>query len=92
MKAGLGLMHFADVVRLADDVRGEVGMSRAIELARGGASKQAVADAQAYRSRRLRPLSLSTVANRLDYASGLACIAPISGYMRNFDFVHFTLR
>ena len=32
-------------VRLADDVRGEVGMSRAIELARGGASKQAVADA-----------------------------------------------
>ncbi|MGB1871437.1 MAG: hypothetical protein ACPH14_06180 [Candidatus Puniceispirillaceae bacterium] len=34
-----------DVVRLADDVRGEVGMSRAIEMARGGASKQAVADA-----------------------------------------------
>ena len=34
-----------DVVRLADDVRGEVGMSRAIELARGGATKQAVADA-----------------------------------------------
>ena len=34
-----------DVVRLADDVRGEVGMSRAIELARGGSSKQAVADA-----------------------------------------------
>ena len=34
-----------DVVRLADDVRGEVGMSRAIELARGGASQQAVADA-----------------------------------------------
>ena len=34
-----------DVVRLADDVRGEVGTSRAIELARGGASKQAVADA-----------------------------------------------
>ena len=34
-----------DVVRLADDVRGEVGMSRAIELARGGASKQAIADA-----------------------------------------------
>ena len=33
-----------DVVRLADDVRGEVGMSRAIELARGGATKQAVAD------------------------------------------------
>ena len=34
-----------DVVRLADDVRGEVGMSRAIELARGGATKQTVADA-----------------------------------------------
>ena len=34
-----------DVVRLADDVRGEVGMSRAIELARGGATKQAVAEA-----------------------------------------------
>ena len=34
-----------DVVRLADDVRGEVGMSRAIELARGGATRQAVADA-----------------------------------------------
>ena len=34
-----------DVVRLADDVRGEVGMSRAIELARGGATKQAVAAA-----------------------------------------------
>ena len=34
-----------DVVRLADDVRGEVGMSRAIELARGGATNQAVADA-----------------------------------------------
>ena len=34
-----------DVVRLADDVRGEVGMSRAIELARSGATKQAVADA-----------------------------------------------
>ena len=34
-----------DVVRIADDVRGEVGMSRAIELARGGASKQTVADA-----------------------------------------------
>ena len=34
-----------DVVRLAEDVRGEVGMSRAIELARGGATKQAVADA-----------------------------------------------
>ena len=34
-----------DVVRLSDDVRGEVGMSRAIELARSGATKQAVADA-----------------------------------------------
>jgi len=34
-----------DVVRLADDVRGEVGMSRAIELARAGATKDAVADA-----------------------------------------------
>ena len=34
-----------DVVRLADDVRCEVGMSRAIEHARGGATKQAVADA-----------------------------------------------
>ena len=34
-----------DVVRLADDVRGEVGMSRAIELARAGANKEAVADA-----------------------------------------------
>lgn len=34
-----------DVVRLADDVRGEIGMSRAIELARGGATKQAVAEA-----------------------------------------------
>lgn len=34
-----------DVVRLADDVRGEVGMSRAIELARAGASAEAVADA-----------------------------------------------
>ena len=34
-----------DVVRLADDIRGEVGMSRAIELARSGATKQAVADA-----------------------------------------------
>ena len=44
------------MVRLADDVRGEVGMSRAIELARGGASKQAVADATNYRSRRQRPL------------------------------------
>ena len=45
-----------DVVRLSDDVRGEVGMSRAIELARGGASKQEVADALAYRSRRQRLL------------------------------------
>lgn len=43
-KAGLDSLR-RDVVRLADDVRGEVGMSRAIELARGGASKQAVADA-----------------------------------------------
>jgi hypothetical protein len=43
-KAGLDALR-RDVVRLADDVRGEVGMSRAIELARGGASKQAVADA-----------------------------------------------
>lgn len=34
-----------DIVRLADDVRGEVGMSRAIELARAGATKEAVADA-----------------------------------------------
>jgi len=34
-----------DVVRLADDVRGEVGMSRAIELARAGADADAVADA-----------------------------------------------
>lgn len=34
-----------DVVRLADDVRGEVGMSRAIELARAGADAEAVADA-----------------------------------------------
>ena len=34
-----------DVVRLADDVRGEQGMSRAIELARAGATKDAVADA-----------------------------------------------
>jgi len=33
-----------DVVRLADDVRGEAGMSRAIELARAGATKEAVAD------------------------------------------------
>ena len=43
-KAGLDALR-RDVIRLADDVRGEVGMSRAIELARGGASKQAVADA-----------------------------------------------
>ena len=43
-RAGLDALR-RDVVRLADDVRGEVGMSRAIELARGGASKQAVADA-----------------------------------------------
>ena len=43
-KSGLDALR-RDVVRLADDVRGEVGMSRAIELARGGASKQAVADA-----------------------------------------------
>ena len=43
-KTGLDALR-RDVVRLADDVRGEVGMSRAIELARGGASKQAVADA-----------------------------------------------
>lgn len=34
-----------DSSRLADDVRGEVGMSRAIELARAGADRQAVADA-----------------------------------------------
>ena len=34
-----------DVVRLSDDVRGEVGTSRAIELARAGATKEAVADA-----------------------------------------------
>ena len=34
-----------DIVRLADDVRGEVGMSRAIELARAGATKEAVSDA-----------------------------------------------
>lgn len=33
-----------DVVRLADDVRGEVGMSRAIELARAGATKETVAE------------------------------------------------
>ncbi len=33
-----------DVVRLSDDVRGEVGTSRAIELARAGATKEAVAD------------------------------------------------
>ena len=43
-RAGLDALR-RDVVRLADDVRGEVGMSRAIELARGGASTQAVADA-----------------------------------------------
>ena len=34
-----------DSSRLADDVRGEVGMSRAIELARAGADHEAVADA-----------------------------------------------
>ena len=34
-----------DIVRLADDVRGEVGMSRVIELARAGATKEAVSDA-----------------------------------------------
>ena len=34
-----------DSSRLADDVRGEVGMSRAIELARAGADCEAVADA-----------------------------------------------
>ena len=34
-----------DSSRLADDVRGEVGMSRAIELARAGADREAVADA-----------------------------------------------
>ena len=34
-----------DSSRLADDVRGEVGMSRAIELARAGAERVAVADA-----------------------------------------------
>ena len=34
-----------DVVRLSDDVRGEVGTSRAIELARAGATKEAVDDA-----------------------------------------------
>ena len=33
-----------DVNRLADGVRGEVGMSKAIELARAGATKEAVAD------------------------------------------------
>ena len=35
----------ADSSRLADDVRGEVGMSRAIELARAGADREAVSDA-----------------------------------------------
>ena len=30
--------------RLADDVRGEVGMSRAIELARAGADREAISD------------------------------------------------
>jgi len=33
-----------DVNRLADGVRGEVGMSKAIELARAGATREAVAD------------------------------------------------
>lgn len=33
-----------DVNRLADGVRGEVGMSKAIELARAGATKEAIAD------------------------------------------------
>ena len=33
-----------DVNRLADGVRGEVGMSKAIELARAGAAKEAIAD------------------------------------------------
>ena len=45
-----------DVVRLADDVRGEVGMSRATELARGGATKQAVADATGLSLEEQRPL------------------------------------
>ena len=36
-------MH-RDVNRLADGVRGEVGMSKAIELARAGATKEAIAD------------------------------------------------
>ncbi len=43
-KSGLEALR-RDVVRLADDVRGEVGMSRAIELARGGATKKTVAEA-----------------------------------------------
>ncbi len=33
-----------DVTRLSDDVRGEVGVSRAIDLARSGATVEAVAD------------------------------------------------
>lgn len=36
-------MH-RDINRLADGVRDEVGMSRAIELARAGATKEAIAD------------------------------------------------
>ena len=43
-KTALEVLRF-DVVRLADDVRGEVGMSRAIELARNGATKEAIAKA-----------------------------------------------
>ena len=79
-RAGLDALR-RDVVRLADDVRGEVGMSRAIELARGGATKQA---ARGSRSHRHLPRPQVSPAHGRGQAA--------SAYMRKLDFVHFTLR
>ena len=75
-----------DVVRLADDVRGEVGMSRAIELARGGATKQAVADATG--------LSLEE-AEAIVTFHGRAKSDPVATgqpYIVNSDLLHLMLR
>ena len=78
-----------DVVRLADDVRGEVGMSRAIELARGGATKKAVADATGLSLEEAEALLPSTV-HSIDPPR--FCIrAPVSCYIQTLTLA-FTLR
>ena len=80
-----------DVVRLADDVRGEVGMSAPLNWLEVALPNRQLPMPQAYRSRRQSHCNFprSQMSMSMQW---LRQHRTNFGYMRNLDFVHFTLR